>query len=76
MGSPWDIATVPTRHLRDVVGSGVCYLGRDRHFLLLLKFYGIESGKDNFSFRPANGDSGDYLRFVDYTNDDFFVLRL
>jgi hypothetical protein len=29
MGSPWDVATVPTRHLRDVIGSGVCYLGRD-----------------------------------------------
>ena len=27
MGSPWDVATVPTRHLRDVIGSGVCYLG-------------------------------------------------
>ena len=27
MGSPWDVATVPKRHLRDVIGSGVCYLG-------------------------------------------------
>jgi hypothetical protein len=27
MGSLWDVATVPTRHLRDVVGSGVCYPG-------------------------------------------------
>jgi hypothetical protein len=25
--SPWDVATVPTRHLRDVFGSSVCYLG-------------------------------------------------
>jgi hypothetical protein len=23
MGSPWNVATVPTRHLRDVIGSGV-----------------------------------------------------
>jgi hypothetical protein len=27
MGSPLDVATVPTRHLRDVFGSGVCYMG-------------------------------------------------
>jgi hypothetical protein len=25
-GSPWDVAIVPTRNLRDVFGSGVCYL--------------------------------------------------
>jgi hypothetical protein len=29
MGSPWDVATVQTRHLRDVIGSGVCYLGEE-----------------------------------------------
>ena len=29
-GSPWDVPTVPTRHLRDDFGSGVCYyLGQD-----------------------------------------------
>jgi hypothetical protein len=27
-GSPWDVATVPTRHLREVIGSCVCYLSR------------------------------------------------
>ena len=36
MGSPWDVATVPTRHLRDVIGSGVCYLGPDQQVVVVV----------------------------------------
>jgi hypothetical protein len=42
MGSPWHVATVPTRHLKDVIGSGVCYLGTlvpwTKKFLLRIQF--------------------------------------
>ncbi len=59
MGSSWDVATVPTRHLRDVIGSGVCYLGC---------FFNISSTSNRRSYNKKRFESN-LLRQLNQISD-------
>ncbi len=53
MGSPRDVETVPTRHLRDVFGSGVCYLGSE--VIALHPQRGHDASSQEFHIRNCRG---------------------